>query len=615
MVIISLLTSFLKKYRWHILIFLFSFILLSSLTLSKRFITDEWITLNQLAQMDQGHQIIFNEGKYGAFENGMPYKYFIAKDNLLGYTLFLPLLSLPALKVMHLCGNLFLYLFLVLWSGILIFLAYFIARYFPDLPDICSINLKNILIIAAFLLFFLNMIFFNAFRIDDPDIPVEVAAIGFTNLILVSLLTVLLFASFETIFANHWTSISSTIITLFCSSFIFWTTSAKDHLLVAFLVGILIWCGIRYLVTRNSWYIPPFFLVIGLLAWARAEIAVPVFFVFSIITLIKGIAIFKANRKRGFFFIISPLFTLLGAIPFLINNFLITNNPLIPVYISYQDSVSSGSGLISAGFPSTAANPVNQTGVLHYITSVISLYSPLPSTSFLNLLQILFLPQSVSTALFVISPLLLLGLIFLLLGGFRSNQFSQTEKHVFLFLGLFSICIILAYIRSWSGMPVSPGIIPDMRYFSPLYIPFSMMGILLLQKCGMIPPVLSKDGMKIILFTATEIIIVFILFMIIFRPTDLASDKYLLIVSATSTCCLYALVILSFLTYFSIRNNLIKTECTSLVLCAIVTVPLVWQIGMVFVSSIMIGSAGFTNWVPVVKVIFQSMQDVIFRGL
>jgi hypothetical protein len=617
MVFISLLNRILEKYRWHILIFLLALILLSSLTLPKRFITDEWITMNQLTQIDQGHQIIFNEGKYGAYENGTPYKYFIAKDNRLGYTLFLPLLSLPVLRIMHLCGNLFLYLFLVLWSGILIFLAYFIARYFTDLPEICGISLNNILIIAAFLLFFLNMVFFAPFRFDDPEMPIEVAAIGFTNLILVSLLTVLLFDSYETIFASHQTSISATIISLCCSSFIFWTTSAKDHLLVAFLAGLLVWCGIRYVYTRNFWYIPSFFLIIGLLAWARAEIAVPVVVVFSIIILIKGIAILQKDPKRGFLLIISPLFTLLGALPFFINNYLVTHNPLVPAFIYYQESVSLGFGMVinSTVLPGTAVNPITQTSIPHFINSVFSIYIPTPGTSILDLLKILFMPQSMATAVFVICPLLLLGLIFLIPCGFRGNKFSEKEKRLFLFLGLLSICIILAYTRSWSGMPVSSGIIPDMRYYSPLYIPFSIMGILLLQRCNMFPPVLSKNGMAVILFTATELIVILIAFMIIFRPSDLASGKYLLIVSATSTCCLYALVVLSLLAYRIIKNTLIKIEFTSLLLCAVVTVPLVWQIGMVFISSIMIGSAGYTNWIPIVKIIFQSIQDVIFRGL
>ena len=52
------------------LFFLIALVLLCSRPMM--FLNDEWITGNQIYQIDQGHQILFAEGKYGYYGNNTP---------------------------------------------------------------------------------------------------------------------------------------------------------------------------------------------------------------------------------------------------------------------------------------------------------------------------------------------------------------------------------------------------------------------------------------------------------------------------------------------------------------------------------------------------------------
>ena len=83
------------------------------------------------AQIDQGHQFIVTEGKYGAYPNGTEFTYFQSKNNLLGYPLVLPLISLPALKIIKLFGDTFDYWLMTFWSILLIILRIINPKILP----------------------------------------------------------------------------------------------------------------------------------------------------------------------------------------------------------------------------------------------------------------------------------------------------------------------------------------------------------------------------------------------------------------------------------------------------------------------------------------------------
>ena len=81
--------TFLERYALTIIIFLISLFFIITITNPALCLNDEWITANQLHQLDIGHQATYNEGKYGITEEGIVSAYFTSRQNVLMYSLSL----------------------------------------------------------------------------------------------------------------------------------------------------------------------------------------------------------------------------------------------------------------------------------------------------------------------------------------------------------------------------------------------------------------------------------------------------------------------------------------------------------------------------------------------
>ena len=68
----SAVYSFMEGNIIPVLIFLFALFFTMMFSNPALFLNDEWITVNQLHQLGEGHQVVVNEGKYGTFQNGTP---------------------------------------------------------------------------------------------------------------------------------------------------------------------------------------------------------------------------------------------------------------------------------------------------------------------------------------------------------------------------------------------------------------------------------------------------------------------------------------------------------------------------------------------------------------
>jgi hypothetical protein len=595
-----------RKYRIHLLIFGIALFLILSCTIPKLFVNDEWITTNQLAQIDQGHQVVTSEGKYGAYQNGTPGNYFNARNNGLGYTIFLPLVSLPALKCINVFGDSFLFFVVEFWTLLLIGIALFVRQFFPEYSCLSKCSWPNLTIIIAFILFFCNLVFYQPFILAGKDAHPEIAAIALTNAILLAALAVLLYAIYATMFQSSRIPLSAMIISICCSSYLFWMTNAKDHMLMAFLLGILIYCGIKFIYSNDRWYVPALFITIGLIAWGRAETAVPLYIAFIILVIVKCITVTWIDKdlKAGIFYFLSPIFTLIGAVPLFINNYLISGNPLISSWTAFSASVTTPTSI------NLTLTQNIETGTSSFLGTFFYQYSITPGTSVVDLLGVLFLPVTRNLALFVVCPIIIVGVAFIFLSKIHWQNFEHYEKKVILFLTVISLLIFITYIRALNIMNIDFGISPDIRYLSPMYLPLSILGILLIQKCGILPT-FSKKGLSVIIFSMSEIIIILITFLIIFKPADKNFQFYLSNVSETITCITFALVVLCILAFVFIRDKQNKNEYCFLILHALIIVPLVWQLAMIFNSSICLTYDGYTYWIPVVKTIMQHLQDFI----
>ncbi|MCX6689075.1 MAG: hypothetical protein NTZ39_05215, partial [Methanoregula sp.] len=504
---------------------------------------------------------------------------------------------------------------------------------FPEFTNSLRYKWTNITIIAAFVFLFCNLVFYKPFIFTGNRAYPEIAAIALTNAVLLAALSVLLFATYVTIFKSQRISVSATIISICCSSYLFWTITAKDHMLMAFLFGLLIYFGIKYIYTDEFWHVPAFFVVIGLIAWARAEIAVPLFLAFLILVIAQCVRVIrtKNNNKAEISLLLSPVFTIVGAIPFFVNNYYVTNNPLLPPYAVFnQNNAPSAGNLIASSVSTintigasvspittshilvagTVSPPIPQHALSQFFDTIIANYSIPPGTSIFNLLHLFFLPENRAAIIFIVCSIFLIGLALALLSKISWHDFSRPEKKVVFFLIINTIIIFFAYIHSWIWMSSDSAMIPDIRYFSPVYIPFSIMGIILIQKCGFLP-VFSKKGLTVLMFSMGEIVVILVTLLILFKPRDISSQFYFATISETITCIAFALMMLCILAFVFNRDKQNRTEYCSLMLYAIVAAPSVWQLAVIFISSISVHPYGYTYWIPVVKTVMQHLQNFI----
>jgi hypothetical protein len=596
--------QFFEKNKYHILVFLIALFLVLTFTHPQILVSDEWITVNQLAQIHSGHQVLVNEGKYGVWENGTPSKYFIIRNNFLGYTIFLPLISMPAYRIVDWLGSQFVYGILILWTLIPFCIGMLLKYHMNDPKTIRNLRLSSVLFIMSFLLFFINLFYYIPFPITGINPYAEFLAIVFTNCLYYAILAVLIYCILLEIFSDVTYSLFGTFVCLSGSSYLVWSTNMKDHMLVALLYGALLLSVVYYFRRGDRWFFPVSCIVIGLLAWARPELALPTFIgTVAFYWCTYGSIISRPKSLKEFIFIIcSPLFVLVGAIPFFINNYFITKNPFLPTWAVWpiQNSISSATDITATG--SLASGSINPVGKITQL--YMADYAIHPTTFFNDFYGILFNPQNGSMGVFALTPLFLLALFLIpiIIIIKKDPAFSNEEKFLLGSMGLFSFLVFAAYIYQINGLNTSPACAPDIRYLSPVYLSMNIFGLIILKK---IPEISKNSGILLKLLLPLCIIIPLVLvfnahyypdpdssWSAIYYPLDIIASLmiYLLI-------SLFLFLQVSTF-FFNKQNPYLKL----IIIFGIISIPFIWQV----VTSFNIwdwgrGLGGYTFWIPIVR--------------
>ncbi len=601
------LDRIIRKYKIHILIFFLTLFIAITVAHPSLFVTDEWITVNQLSQLHDGHQILLNEGKYGTLENGTVLSpYFEHKQNYLAYPLFLPMISIPMLWIVESLNSFFVFGILYFWTFLIIIIALFLNAYFPSYVLTVRWRWTSGLIIAAFIVLFLNLLNYMPFPVSGTGSYPEIIAIVSTNIILFSVMAVIIYEIMLSVFADRGFAVLGTIISISSSSYLFWTNFCKDHILVALIFTLITWMAIYFIQTTKPRFLCWAFLLSGLLAWARPELAFLVcislcFLYASQIRLFWRIALPTTNRILLF---ISPVFTFIGAIPFFINNYLFTKNIFIPAWIFWKAESSSNNLAINSTLTSSVPSISGDTsGTL--IQLIISSTNIQPSTFLPDLYGILVNPQSGSIGVLLLVPLFFISLF--ALPAFCMTQkpvFSTDERKILYVLTLLSLGVFFAYLRGLSGMNASPGILPDIRYLSPLYLTLNIIGILILKK---IPGLMNSptEILKGIMISWIILIPLSLVAMLRYFPApELWSDLYPPLNALFSIGILILIMCFLLGLLGTIFFNL-PMDYTHYMIAFICAVPLIWQIDASFLARLFgTGLGGYSFWIPVVRIYF-----------
>jgi hypothetical protein len=600
------------RYRVHL--FLFFLVLFIGMTLAHPavFLNDEFISTNQVRQLHAGHQIIINEGKYGLGKDGATLGYFAIKGNILAYSLFLPLISIPAFWIIDLTGKLVAYLILVLWTATALLLLLLINRFFPQFSKIRQRDWTFPMVAVIFIAFFVNLFYFSVLDVDPVTGYPEILAIVFTNILLLSLSAVLIYEINRTIFDDPAFSFFGTMVCLFSSSCFLWSTFCKDHILVFACFVPFFFCLVRFIRTDDYWYLPLAFLFSGLMAWARPEVA---FWIFLLTCGICGYTLIRCMRGDWYgkslpLILLSPLFTVIGALPFFFNNLLITKNPLIPVAALYLRTNISVSRIVDTSQSLTMINEVKSplSVILEQLPGIP--LSPVETTA--DLAGIFFYPANGAVSLAALVPLFLVmtltTVIFLVAG--RDKLPAEERRFIILSL-LVTLAVFLSYANWIHILNTDSGISPDMRYLSPAYLSLIVIGLILLKYAKILPadPVICIK--RLFLVCCGEFILLIVIVSLasipyLLHPTLLYAPHRVFFSFYTLTISLISIVTIA----YSVVKRQKSLICEYLIylLC---TLPFIWQVNETLFLRYISQYSGYVFWIPLTRVTAELFLSIV----
>lgn len=589
-----------------VLIFFASLFLIIGLTAPGLQVNDEWITVNQLHQLIQGHQVLTNEGKYGTVMGEM-IGYFAYRHNILGYSLFLPIMSYVPLLFIVTAGDFFRFWIILFWVSIPLIMAVLIQWSYPQYSKIWKIPVIFPGLLISGVLLFTNIQWYYPFPSLFASAPIESAAVVLMENGIFAISCSLIFGIGWMIYTNVKRAIWFTIAIVCCSSYLFWATNAKDHILTIFLLCCMIFSFLTYYKSESKIMGALAFLFCGLLLWIRPEIG------FTVMILVTAqylyIHVFKKQLlhlplQKILCIVILPLFFFAGAAPFFANNYILTKNFFYPPYLEYETTLTSKTAQdisnvdLNATISSDYANNyLNQNRSLNYIHLLIKYFTPTSTDILKDFWRISFFPPNGSVGLLVVSPFIFVGLISVLMLLIARTQITDSDIRTIILCGLISIALFLAYIRNLPSQPISEGIGPDMRYYSPLYLPMGMIAFISMKYWNQNPitPTLWLKTL-IVLFVGTPILIISLLIIQPWGGGIYSFNFVFSLINMGLMCLLLTQMVL-------IKVKIWYLPTLELNLIGILLISFTWQIMLVFLYSIA-KFDGFTFWIPLTEQLF-----------
>ncbi len=173
---------------------------------------------------------------------------------------------------------------------------------------------------------------------------------------------------------------------------------------------------------------------------------------------------------------------------------------------------------------------------------------------------------------------------------------------VVVFLAVMAGAVRVAYARSLPGLNASGGIIPDIRYLSPLYLPAGLLGVYSIWRLGGAGSkrmALSQIGAIAILTPAL------LLALMLFQPYGGKYAGYAMFFTRVTFVLLAVVLVLMVMRW---RSGVPAAWVTG-ALALLIAAPFAWQMMMVFLYSVAKFN-GYPLWIPVVEMIYQNWIGV-----
>lgn len=443
------------------------------------YINDELISANQLNHLLNGGDL------FHGFDRFIQPFYAASHKHILCYTLALPVFAYPVYHFLSLFQDYFGLFIIFLWFLLLVLIAICTEWWFPRYARWRGIPWTYGLIGSAVVLLVLNLLLYKPEPFSDYG---EIAALVFTSHLFFALYCGVVFLIVATILKSDWWGIFGLSVVICCSSALFWSGNAKDHIATFFFIALAAYFFVLFIVQGSHLHLISSFLSVGLLAWVRPELGFGVCIGLVISAVLVSLS--KGFRQTLLSAACSGA-VLFGALPLFINNYAATGNPLLPLMVRNAPSFAG---------VATMQYTVKSQSIMHFGE---------------DFFRVFFNPINAKSAgIFQVSPLSLFAIICLLMVAYciirkRECDISGNDYRIILFLIILAGSIFLVYLRSIHGLVISQGIVPDMRYIAPVYLPLLILGLYSFKVTGFSVRDIKGTLETLVLLTLTSLPVMF----------------------------------------------------------------------------------------------------------
>jgi hypothetical protein len=355
------------------------------------------------------------------------------------------------------------------------------------------------------------------------------------------------------------------------------------------------------------------FFTTGIAMWARVEVVLPIFVITAALYMIY-IVKNRRNASQTSFLVqlLAPLATIVGAIPYLLNNLYVMGNPFKPTVFAFSrvdvtpaSPFNPASPIVdnaSATLPVESLNPASVIGQFGtFIASIVHFYLSVDWARLpIDALQVLVLPASGNMGLLPVIPIFVFGVLLII---FLRMKTTSLNAYVVLFLAGISIAVIFSYMYALGIMNNDDGIVPDMRYLSPMYLPLDILGLLMIWKT------FEKEDWGIIarnvlgLFLIVAPVVTFSFYLL--HPFGDDHNGFVTFFNVL----IYGLLAASIPACYLVAKDRADKKVLVTLMILLISLTFTWQMMELFIYA-MAKFNGYNFWIPIIGQIYQSVFTV-----
>ena len=274
------------------------------------------------------------------------------------------------------------------------------------------------------------------------------------------------------------------------------------------------------------------------------------------------------------------------------NNWGLSGHPLILPWVA---GYAAAGAEVFAGAGSFGATLVGQ-------------YTLPPDTLLSGLCGAFFEPvRAGSAAFFQVSPLSFFGVLLAGAVGYallrhRPTGIDSRDARLLAFFALAAALVVLTYANSLPGMPASPGIVPDMRYLSPAYLPMLVIGVYALKHAGLDGDGVGEALRTLFWLAVIDLPLIFIVLQIISGQNQGGQVMFI-------TTLTYIFLAGTAVLYVAVLAKRASPHLLAYAVPVLMFFPLAWELVVDFRFATACWE-GYHFWIPVVQYVWYILYAI-----